>query len=190
MDGSLRRNSSHLRRFVCGGSARVFAAMCLMPVNVIKIRFESGNFHYKSVPQAFWHIWSNEGIRGLYRGIFSTILRDAPFSGAYLMFYGRIKEIVKQNLEREELNSPLISFCGILSGIFASLLTHPADVVKTTIQASSKPFKNKTVIQTIFKENGFHGFLKGFVPRALRRTLISAMSWTVYEKIMYIIGIK
>ena len=37
------------------------------------------------------------------------------------------------------------------------------------------------------QEDGFHGFVKGFVPRALRRTLISSMSWTVYEKVIYVV---
>lgn len=190
MDRNLRGNPSHVGIFVSGATARSCAVLVLMPVNVIKIRFESGNFHYKTVPSAFKHIWSNEGIKGLYRGIFSTIIRDAPFSGAYLMFYSKIKTVTKQTLRREELNSLLVAFCGLLSGVLASLMTHPADVVKTKIQSTTEPYRNKTVILKIFKEDGFHGFVKGFVPRALRRTLISSMSWTVYEKIMSLVGIK
>ncbi|XP_028416940.1 mitochondrial glycine transporter-like [Dendronephthya gigantea] len=190
LDGRLREKPSNVKRFALGASARGFVVLCLMPVNVIKIRFESGKYHYKTVPKAFTYIWSTEGVRGLYRGSFTTIIRDAPFSGAYLMFYGRIKEIVKQSLGKEKLSSPSIAICGLTSGIFASLLTHPADVVKTLIQASSEPYKITAIIKNIFKNNGLQGFFKGFVPRALRRTLISAMSWTVYEKIMSIVGVK
>jgi hypothetical protein len=46
---------------------------------------------------------------GLYRGSFTTVLRDAPFSGAYLMFYGRIKEIAKQSKKQTIVNPNLIS---------------------------------------------------------------------------------
>ena len=88
-------------------------------------------------------------------------------------------------LGKEQLNSTIVLICGLVSGILASLLTHPADVVKTAIQASTEPYNNITIVKNIFKENGLKGFFRGFVPRALRRTLISAMSWTVYEKVKF-----
>ena len=54
-------------------------------------------------------------------------------------------------LGKEELNSSLVPLCGVISGILASLLTHPADVVKTAIQASSEPYHNITIVENIFK---------------------------------------
>ena len=36
--------------------------------------------------------------------------------------------------------------------------------------------------QVIYQKKGINGFLVGFLPRTLRRTLISVMSWTIYEK--------
>lgn len=30
------------------------------------LTLQSGNFHYKTVPSAFKHIWSNEGVKGIY----------------------------------------------------------------------------------------------------------------------------
>lgn len=58
-------------------------------------------------------------------------------------------------LGKDELSSPAISICGLASGIFASLLTHPADVVKTSIQASSEPYKNIATVKNIFKVTDF-----------------------------------
>jgi hypothetical protein len=37
--------------------------------------------------------------------------------------------------------------------------------------------------RSIYRKRGINGFLVGFIPRTLRRTLISVMSWTIYEKL-------
>lgn len=37
---------------------------------------------------------------------------------------------------------------------------------------------------------GLAGFFHGAVPRALRRTLMAAMAWTVYEQMMAKMGLK
>lgn len=34
-----------------------------------------------------------------------------------------------------------------------------------------------------FQANGVNGLFKGIVPRTLRRTLMAALSWTVYEQV-------
>lgn len=58
-------------------------------------------------------------------------------------------------LEREELSSLIVSMCGLLSGVLASFLTHPADVVKTAIQSSTEPYRNVETVQNIFKVTAF-----------------------------------
>ncbi|ERE75420.1 solute carrier family 25 member 38-like protein [Cricetulus griseus] len=87
---------------------------------------------------------------------------------------------------------PLVNFsCGILAGVLASLVTQPADVIKTHMQLS--PVKSQWIGQAaalIFKNHGLRGFFHGSVPRALRRTLMAAMAWTVYEEMMARMGLK
>lgn len=40
------------------------------------------------------------------------------------------------------------------------------------------------------QEQGMGGFFRGAVPRCLRRTLMAAMAWTVYEQLMAQMGLK
>lgn len=40
------------------------------------------------------------------------------------------------------------------------------------------------------QEHGVAGFFCGAVPRCLRRTLMAAMAWTVYEQLMAQMGLK
>lgn len=75
--------------------------------------------------------------------------------------------------------------CGIVSGILASVITQPVDVIKTKMQLYPDKFNNiKSVFIFVHQKYGYRGFFKGIVPRMLRRTLMTAMAWTVYEQVI------
>lgn len=42
----------------------------------------------------------------------------------------------------------------------------------------------------VWSTSGFRGFASGIAPRVLRRSLMPAVSWTVYEGVMKRVGIK
>jgi len=35
----------------------------------------------------------------------------------------------------------------------------------------------------VIQKDGMKGFLRGIIPRTMRRTLMAAMAWTVYEQV-------
>lgn len=57
---------------------------------------QSGRFDYGSVYGALKNIYQTEGARGMFSGLTATLLRDAPFSGIYLMFYTQTKKLTPQ----------------------------------------------------------------------------------------------
>uniref|UniRef100_A0A3Q4GMG1 Solute carrier family 25 member 38 n=1 Tax=Neolamprologus brichardi TaxID=32507 RepID=A0A3Q4GMG1_NEOBR len=69
----------------------------------------------------------------------------------------------------------------------ASVVTQPADVVKTHIQVRPSHCSTAGAVRLLFwpflQEYGMAGFFRGAVPRSLRRTLMAAMAWTVYEQL-------
>ncbi|CAL1526360.1 unnamed protein product, partial [Lymnaea stagnalis] len=190
LKSSFGSSSPHpLESVILGASARTLAGVMVLPFTVLKTRYESGDFHYTGLSQAFKSTYSKEGLRGLFSGFGPTMMRDVPFSGIYLMFYLQLKAISPVDLE---YSSSYINFAnGTIAGILASLITQPADVIKTNMQLYPHKYgKLNSVVFFIYNERGMVGFWRGIVPRTLRRTLMSAMSWTVYEEVGFFLFLK
>jgi len=185
---------THLQSILIGCTARTVAGSVMIPFTVIKTRFESKHYNYRSVVEALRAILAAEGVRGLTLGLGPTLARDVPFSGLYLMFYEHLKTITPREM-KEQQPSRVHFMSGMLAGVLASLVTQPADVIKTQMQlkTNTRAGGRGGVIKTaanILHTQGLAGFTTGFVPRAVRRTLMAALAWTVYEKMIKTIGLK
>ncbi|CAG9773746.1 unnamed protein product [Ceutorhynchus assimilis] len=185
------RTPTPLESITMGFCARSMSGAILIPITVVKTRFESGVYDYKTMMSALKHIYRTEGFRGMTCGLVPTLFRDAPFSGLYLMFYTQTKQMVPKELVNSSYASPLHFTCGLSAGILASIVTQPADVLKTKMQLYPNKFNGLwSVIVYVHSNHGVQGYFKGMVPRMLRRTLMAAMAWTVYEQISRKIGLK
>jgi len=168
-----------------GVTARTISAGTLIPFTVLKTRYESGVYGYKCIRTAFKTIYMKEGRAGLTCGLGATLLRDAPFSGLYLMFFTQIQQLFPKEVREDAVKGPLSNFTGgLVAGFLASASTQPFDVVKTKMQLYPEKFKNIfQVLVYVHRKYGVKGYFKGLVPRTLRRSLMAAMAWTVYEKL-------
>jgi len=181
---------SHCQSIMIGCSARTVAGSVMIPFTVIKTRFESQHYSYRSVVGALRSILAAEGFRGLTRGLVPTLARDVPFSGLYLMFYEHLKAVTPRDMKANQPSS-VHFLCGMMAGVLASLVTQPADVIKTELQLTrGQGGRVLTTAADILHKQGLSGFTTGFVPRALRRTMMAALAWTVYEKMIKSIGLK
>ena len=184
--------------FAIGVVARCISASVMNPVSVVKTRFESaahtggggGDYAYRGVGHALASICRLEGARGLTCGLAPTIFRDAPYSGFYFMFYTQLKEsaVVSSVVGEEEgegATSGSLVLAKLAAGAAACAVTHPADVVKTQMQLYPRQSPSlMAAAQLVWRRSGANGFAAGFAPRALRRTLVTALAWTIYEKVM------
>lgn len=198
----VNRKPTALEAVTFGAISRSIASVLLIPVTVIKTRYESGLYSYKNITDALRHTYQNEGIRGLRSGLLPTLMRDVPFSGLYFMFYSQLKSIVlktgvhntqqKQYSKSNLISTSSLTFaCGLGAGLMASIVTQPMDVIKTRMQMNSKQFP--TFYQTtafILRQDKMRGLFAGLVPRMMRRTLMASMAWTVYEQMMRSLCLK
>ena len=64
----------------------------MMPITVLKVRYESSLYAYSSLTSASADILRREGWRGFFAGYGATAIRDAPYAGIYVVFYERCKK--------------------------------------------------------------------------------------------------
>ncbi|EIW68456.1 hypothetical protein TREMEDRAFT_69380 [Tremella mesenterica DSM 1558] len=173
---------------IAGAIARTGVGFVLNPVTIIKARYESTKYgEYNSVLGAARSLWGTSGVRGLFQGVTATAARDAPYAGLYLVFYEKGKDITGR-LIRPEWNVPnaaLHSASGALAAVAATVMTSPADCVKTRMQVD--PVGHGTLrgaIRRIYSDRGLLGFFSGSSLRISRKAASSAIAWTVYEAVL------
>jgi solute carrier family 25 protein 38 len=176
------REHKFIKSFVIASLAKGIADITVFPLNIIKTRYESDFYNYKNLSSAFTSILRKEGVRGLYKGLSPTLVRDIGYSGMYYCIYTEIKSIF---LTESNVNNALyIAYCSLLSAVLACGFTQPPDVIRSYMQLNNKQSLNFiSTSKHIYKKHGLQGFFLGFVPRSTRRILISVLGWTLYEKL-------
>ncbi|KAG9015057.1 hypothetical protein FRB90_004996 [Tulasnella sp. 427] len=187
--GSALPKLSSTGNLISGATARVSVGFILNPFTVVKARFESDHYAYRSMREAVSSIWREAGPRGLLQGFQASVLRDAPYAGLYVLFYEAIKEQTGLLLGSSlpGLKPFVYSYSGAMAGALATLSTHPFDVMKTRMQVQSSDAQYRSLSRTmvgIFKERGLMGFFDGVSIRISRKVFSSAISWTVYETLL------
>jgi len=188
MRSQLGRKPSTAQALMMGASARAIAAFTMIPFTVLKTRYESGRFIYSGLGSGLGQILRTEGLTGLYRGLGPTLVRDAPFSALYLASYEMLKQEIPSKINATPNTCHFLA--GLGAGILASLITHPADVIKTRMQVANSKTRLAAALVGTFRECGFKGFLAGLAPRLVRRTAMAALAWTVYERMLAAMALK
>ncbi|CAL9090551.1 unnamed protein product [Musa acuminata var. zebrina] len=160
-------NLSAFAHLTAGAVGGVAASLIRVPTEVVKQRMQTGQF--TSAPNAVRLIVAKEGIRGLYAGYSSFLLRDLPFDAIQFCIYEQLRIGYKIAAQRE-LSDPENAIIGAFAGALTGAITTPLDVLKTRIMVQGSANQYKGVIscaQTILKEEGPAAFFKGIGPRVL-----------------------
>ncbi|XP_025746517.1 mitochondrial uncoupling protein 4 isoform X1 [Callorhinus ursinus] len=195
-----------LWKSVIGGMmAGVVGQFLANPTDLVKVqmqmegkrKLEGKPLRFRGVHHAFAKILSEGGIRGLWAGWVPNIQRAALVNMGDLTTYDTVKHYLVLNtpLEDNIMTHGLSSLC---SGLVASILATPADVIKSRImnqprdkQGRGLLYKSSTdcLIQAVQGE-GFMSLYKGFLPSWLRMTPWSLVFWLTYEKIREMSGVS
>ncbi|KAI5075328.1 hypothetical protein GOP47_0009404 [Adiantum capillus-veneris] len=172
-----------------GAITRSIAAFVVCPITVLKTRMEYeaiSGVRYPNTMKALVLIAHTEGLKGLYSGLVPTILRDAPYSGLYLLLYSTTRRTISEWQDsRRSPHMPVNFLAGAVAGASATILTHPPDVIRTKLQLENREYSSIiSSIRHVYQVHGIRGFFAGVLPRAGRRALHQAFAWTIYEELM------
>ncbi|RKF60209.1 Mitochondrial glycine transporter [Erysiphe neolycopersici] len=188
---------SNLANLVTGAMARSFAGFVLMPMTVIKVRFESNLYTYNSIFGAGIDILRTEGFKGFFAGVGATTARDAPYAGLYVLFYEQSKKRLSRltlqfstaetnSMNKNGTKSASVNFAsGMVAAGLATGLTNPFDAIKTRIQLQPNAYPNVFYAAgKMMQEEGPKTFFNGLSLRMARKALSSALAWTLYEEVI------
>ncbi|KAL1953627.1 hypothetical protein VTO42DRAFT_2413 [Malbranchea cinnamomea] len=184
---------SHSANLMTGAVARVAAGFVMMPVTVIKVRYESDYYSYRSIWGAGKDIVRNDGVRGLFSGFGATAIRDGPYAGLYVVFYEQSKRTLSMLFGPDPTSSPSSSpssasinfVSGALAAGLATTITNPFDVVKTRVQLMPSKYRNMVrATKLMLAEDGVRSLFDGLGLRMGRKAMSSALAWTVYEELI------
>lgn len=128
----------HFKGLFSGALAGVMSRTATAPLERVKILNQVQNLSHETTCQTLKRIWTQEGVKGLYKGNGVNAIRIAPYNAIQLAAFHRYKHML--GVEADKPTSKLIvaSSASAMTSIVAS---YPLDVIRSTL--------------TIQGENGF-----------------------------------
>ena len=104
-----------------------------------------GDYAKLNTWQSFVYMWRNEGFYGLFKGNGVSVARIAPFTALEFFFYDFFKNALFRD-DKGQISNWGKLFCGGLTGMTASTLTYPTDLIRTKMSVSVGKYKVKPSI--------------------------------------------
>ncbi|KAK3988320.1 mitochondrial carrier domain-containing protein [Cladorrhinum sp. PSN332] len=146
---------------------------------------------YQGPVDAIRKIYKFHGVRGIYHGLQATLI----FRGNFFFWWGSYDVFSRWMREKTSWSAPVINFwAGGLSAQVFWVLSYPSDVVKQRMMTDPlggglgdglRRFPRwKDAAKAVYKENGWIGYWRGFVPCFLRAFPANAMALVAFEAAM------
>ncbi|CAG8015466.1 unnamed protein product [Penicillium salamii] len=200
-------------------SAEFFADMALCPMEAIKVRMQTTLPPYASGLREGWgKIVAKEGFGGLYKGLYPLWARQIPYTMTkFATFEETVKLIYskmgKPKEEYGQLTQTGVSFLGgYIAGIFCAVVSHPADVMVSKLNADRKGmcfiFRSDlicldpvlivfflagegamTAVSRIYGNIGFSGLWNGLPVRIVMLGTLTGFQWLIYDSFKVFLGL-
>jgi len=178
-------------------SAEFIADIGLCPFEAVKVRMQT------TIPPAFTGTWqginavtSKEGVAGLYKGLYPLWGRQIPYT---MMKFASFENIVAaiyaylpgQKSDYGKVAQTGVAFtAGYLAGILCAIVSHPADVMVSKLNAERQPGESfGGAMARIYQRIGFGGLWNGLPVRIVMIGTLTALQWSIYDSFKLFVGL-
>lgn len=178
------------------GAGMLEAIIAVTPSETIKTKLvddaRSANPRFKNLFQGTALIVKEQGISGIYSGLFPVMLRQSANSAVRFSSYSSLKSLVQGSTRPgEQLPTAMTFLIGAAAGTITVYTTMPLDTVKTRMQSldAKQQYRNTFhAAYRVFTEEGIFAFWRGTTPRLGRLILSGGIVFTVVENMLKLLG--
>lgn len=183
--------SSVATHFMAGALAGWTVSFIAAPIEHIKARLQvqygtrRAERVYSGPLDCCQKIYRHYGISGIYRGLFATLV----FRSFFAVFWASYDVLNRGMQASTSLSLPLVNF--VAAGLAAQayyLTGYPTDIIKQRVMTEplsrGRGSRWRDVAKAIYRESGWRGYWRGFLPCFLRAFPANAMSIMTFEAVM------
>lgn len=183
--------------FLAGTFSGVVNSIVSCPLELAKIRLQNQSSAaervYKGPLDCFIKTYKSSGIRGCYRGMSITILRETSYGPYFLSYELLCRALAPAGTSPEDLGGIRLVVAGGFAGIFGWMSTYPTDVLKTRIQGQPADtpqhlrYRGAGILDCLrhtVKAEGVPGLFRGSAATVVRAFPCNAATFLAYEAAM------
>eukprot|EP01041_Mallomonas_annulata_P006293 gene6293-12738_t len=164
----------------------IFDSTVYKPLEIIKLRQQVSTTNASFIASTR-ELLAEDGIRGMYRGLLPTVIREGIGSAAFFAAYELSKaELCKlAGVHRKDASGNIILLSGGIAGFTYVMVAHPFETAAVLIQLDSYKKPKYLGLVDVFKQvthkAGFFGLYRGVSPTLARAFPAYAASFYGYE---------
>jgi solute carrier family 25 phosphate transporter 3 len=178
-------------------SAEFIADLALCPFEAIKVRMQTTIPPFAKSTFTGWStITAKEGFGGLYKGLYPLWGRQIPYTMMKFASFETIVEMIYDRLpgtknDYSKAAQTGVSFTGgYLAGILCAIVSHPADVMVSKLNAGRQPGEAfGAAMGRIYKDIGFAGLWNGLPVRIVMIGTLTGLQWMIYDYFKIFMGL-
>ena len=177
---------------LAGGLSGVVAKSSVAPLDRVKILYQTLSKAYprQSARRMLAFIYSHEGVRGLWRGNWSSVVRVYPYAAMQFASFERYKRWLRSFSATDKMFLGGHFVAGSLAGATASSLTYPLDVVRARLAfqfASAGPGGTTPgivgTLRELHREGGLRKLYTGIGPTLWGIVPYAGTNFLVFEEL-------